>query len=272
VNTEPQRVIRRYLDEHGGSVQVPAHNLLTTWAVQDFEGGNRERIAQALHDAGIQTDPPLSDIQLDSIVTLEIRERADTPSPPWEEAEEKGKVAGASEGASPAPVETPAVLSPAGATPPGWYPNPQGPGQRYWDGTQWTSDYTQGPPVQEKKKRRGGTMLKVTLGVFLGGCLLIAGCVALLAGGVNEAAKKQDETAITLQQFRDVPRGSTKSEVIDQVGVDPGDVEEFENEGLPGRAVKGSCIYYNEKGKGLGEGRYFQFCFDNGKLTGKNAY
>ncbi|MFT4109448.1 superinfection immunity protein [Propionicimonas sp.] len=26
-------------------------------------------------------------------------------------------------------------------TPAGWYPNPAGPGQRYWDGRQWTQHY-----------------------------------------------------------------------------------------------------------------------------------
>jgi hypothetical protein len=30
-----------------------------------------------------------------------------------------------------------AALPPASA-PPGWYPNPQGPGRRYWDGVRWT--------------------------------------------------------------------------------------------------------------------------------------
>ncbi|KAA1428760.1 DUF2510 domain-containing protein [Nocardioides antri] len=31
-----------------------------------------------------------------------------------------------------------------GPMPPGWYPNPSGPGTRYWDGTSWTHEY--GPP------------------------------------------------------------------------------------------------------------------------------
>ncbi|WP_445161923.1 DUF2510 domain-containing protein [Mycobacterium sp. Dal123C01] len=34
----------------------------------------------------------------------------------------------------PAPVVAPRPLGP----PPGWYPNPSGPGQRYWDGVTWT--------------------------------------------------------------------------------------------------------------------------------------
>jgi hypothetical protein len=121
------------------------------------------------------------------------------------------------------------------------------------------------------KRRRGGTFVKVMLGVFLGGCLLIAGCVALFAAGVDEAAKEQNETAITQSQFRSVKLGTTQSAIERRLG-QPGDAQEFENEGLPGEAVKSSCIYYNEKDKGLGEGRFYQFCFDGNRLTGKNAY
>lgn len=31
-----------------------------------------------------------------------------------------------------------APASPAGGPPPGWYPDPSGPGHRYWDGARWT--------------------------------------------------------------------------------------------------------------------------------------
>ena len=31
---------------------------------------------------------------------------------------------------------------------PGWYQNPQGPGLRYWDGTQWTDHYRDAPEQQ----------------------------------------------------------------------------------------------------------------------------
>ncbi len=30
--------------------------------------------------------------------------------------------------------------------PPGWYTNPAGPGQRYWDGQKWTDSYSQTQP------------------------------------------------------------------------------------------------------------------------------
>lgn len=162
-------------------------------------------------------------------------------------------------------------------TPPGWYPDPQGRGQRYWDGNRWTEHVSgvDAPPPGSygpQTKRRGGIVWKVALGIVLGFCLLIGGCVALLGAGVNQAQKDQDKHAITAQQFHHVHRGSARSEVINQLGVQPGDAQSFENQGLPGHAVKSSCIYYNEKGKALGEGSFFQFCFDGGKLTSKNAY
>jgi len=163
---------------------------------------------------------------------------------------------------------------PVTATPPGWYPNPEGPGQRYFDGNQWTDQYAAPTvPASQKKPR---TFLKVFLGVIVGGTVLllvsIAGCAAIIGGAANEVQKDEQAHAIGVQQFRSVDIGATRSQVIADLGVQPGDAQEFENEGLPGSAVKSSCIYYNETGKGLGEGQYFQFCFDNGKLTGKNAY
>jgi hypothetical protein len=121
-------------------------------------------------------------------------------------------------------------------------------------------------------RRRGGTTLKIMLGVFLGGCLLIAGCVALIAGGVDDATKEQDKTAITLSEFRSVKLGTREGVVREQLGR-PGNRQEFESEipELESRSSS-SCIYYNEKGKDLFEGRSFQFCFDEGKLTSKNSY
>jgi hypothetical protein len=40
--------------------------------------------------------------------------------------------------AMPGAYLTPVVQVPA-ANPPGWYPNPNGPGSRYWDGRAWTN-------------------------------------------------------------------------------------------------------------------------------------
>jgi hypothetical protein len=58
---------------------------------------------------------------------------AGPPGSPREEPEDEG-----SPGQSAAPGTTP---------PPGWYPDPERPGQRYWDGAQWT-DRTAPPPPE----------------------------------------------------------------------------------------------------------------------------
>ena len=44
-----------------------------------------------------------------------------------------GEVAGGSTEPSPPPAAT----APSGNASPGWYPNPTGEGERYWDGTEW---------------------------------------------------------------------------------------------------------------------------------------
>lgn len=163
-------------------------------------------------------------------------------------------------------------------TPPGWYADPEGPGQRYWDGDRWTEHRSATPPpppgaTAPRRKRRGGTFLKVTLGVIVGGCVLIAGCAALLAGGINNANNEQKKKGITVQQFHGERLGTPQSQVEADLGK-PEDAQEFENKGvIPGSAAsRSSCIYYSEKGKGIGEGHSFQLCFDNGKLNDKNAY
>ena len=166
---------------------------------------------------------------------------------------------------------------PQGGTPPGWYNDPQGQGQRYWDGNQWTEQRApapQQPQYQPPQKKGGGsTVLKVMLGVFLAFALLIGGCIALVGVGVNEADKEQKKKGITLSEFRSVKQGTTQKEVEAEFGK-PEDAQEFEQEipELDTGNQKSSCIYYPEKGKGIGEGRSFQLCFDNGKLTSKNAY
>lgn len=117
------------------------------------------------------------------------------------------------------------------------------------------------------------TALKVALGIVLGGLVLIVGCSALLAEGIDQAEKEQTENGITLAQFRAVSQGATESQVRAELG-EPENAQEFEQEipELQQGAQRSSCIYYPEKDKALFEGKSFQLCFDDGKLTSKNAY
>jgi uncharacterized protein HemX len=176
---------------------------------------------------------------------------------------------------------------PGGGTPPGWYPDPHGSGHRYWDGSQWTEQHApaQQPPHPQQpqpqqqqqpqyappQKKGGSTVLKVMLGVVLGGLLLIGGCVALIGGAANEAEKEldkeQNENAITNKQARSVKLGTTRAEVEQEFGPPKSD-QESTNEGLG----DDTCIYYNVKGGEILD--QWQFCFEgsgqSGKLRSKN--
>ncbi len=150
----------------------------------------------------------------------------------------------------------------------GWHPDPANPArERYWDGEKWTGEGRDAPPPG--KKRRGGTMLKVMLGVFLGGLLLIGGCVAVLGAGLSS----EETDGITRSEFNSIRQGTEQSEIEDKYG-EPEDAREFENQipELQDQPSRSSCIYYPEKGKPILEGQSFQLCFDEGKLTSKNAY
>jgi len=115
------------------------------------------------------------------------------------------------------------------------------------------------------------TVIKVTLGILLGFTILIGGCAALFAGGVNEVQKESDKTAITLEQYRTVQTGeATRAEVVEMAG-EPQSANEFssEVEGID-NPIGSECIYYNRKGEFLS---IFQFCFDinTGKLESKTS-
>lgn len=118
------------------------------------------------------------------------------------------------------------------------------------------------------------TVLKVALGMLLASLVLIVGCVALIGGAANEVSEtlttEQNTNAITLEEYRAVEIGSKRSEVEADLG-EPADKQEFESEGfLEDEPQSSSCIYYNRQGGDIGEA--FQFCFDENRLTSKNAF
>jgi hypothetical protein len=76
VQTSPQQQIRSYLEDSGGAVSVPFHNLLTSWKIDDPSAGDKERIASSLAQQGVMADRPLAELRGDDSVTLAL-------VPPW---------------------------------------------------------------------------------------------------------------------------------------------------------------------------------------------
>lgn len=75
--------------------------------------------------------------------------------------------------------------SPPPTLPPaGWYPNPQGVGRRYWDGSRWTDEFT--PPPAPSRKRHIGRLVVIGLAIVV--AVVIARIV--LSGGGNEVTVK----------------------------------------------------------------------------------
>lgn len=121
-----------------------------------------------------------------------------------------------------------------------------------------------------------GQVLKITLGVVLGGLLLIVGCSALFAAGVEE--EFSGGNTITTQDYAKAKTGTTTlADLRSEHGEpDSGDSNEFEFEEVEGVAeaenVSSDCVYYNREG---GDFEFFQFCSDtgpNGTITSKSSW
>jgi L,D-transpeptidase-like protein/translation initiation factor IF-2-like protein len=81
----PEFVIRDYLDAHGGSVEVPIHNLLTTWQRQTLDKDALELISGGLRRADVGVSPalrpgmdPETEVRLRSGGPQRARERRST--------------------------------------------------------------------------------------------------------------------------------------------------------------------------------------------------
>ena len=79
----PADTIRNYLDSHGGSVEVPFRNLLTTWQVKDPDAEEREAISRELVAAGVEVDGSLVGLDESDHVRLSVQGRGIGDAPPW---------------------------------------------------------------------------------------------------------------------------------------------------------------------------------------------
>lgn len=169
----------------------------------------------------------------------------------------------------------------------GWSADPTGRYElRYHDGARWTDHVSnagqQGtdpfagggaPPPPKPKKNR--TWLKVLVGMCVLGLVFVGGCVALIGTAANQVSKSLDAEqkahAITPAQFKALTIGMTEREVATSLGKKPEDRQEFESEGiLTKEPQNSSCIYYNRSGGSFGDS--YQLCFDDRRLSAKNAY
>jgi hypothetical protein len=80
---------------------------------------------------------------------------------------------------------TSAVAPPTVAA--GWYQNPSGPGQRYWDSVKWTESYAQAPPSAVALFSNGRGLTKVSFvlaAVSLAFLPVVAGPIAIVCASV----------------------------------------------------------------------------------------
>ena len=115
------------------------------------------------------------------------------------------------------------------------------------------------------------TVVKIALGIVLGCTVLIVGCAALIGSAADDVQEESDRTAITQQQYREIRRGATRSEVEAALG-EPASADEWSTEidGLD-EPVGSTCVYYGRKGELLPS---YQFCFDvnTGELESKSSF
>ena len=93
--------------------------------------------------------------------------------------------------------------------------------------------------------------------------LVLGGCAALIAVGINAAEDEIDEDAITKEQYDLIDPGTPESVVRARLG-DPISEESFNKPPV-------ECIYYAQKDEGLFGIDDFQFCFRDGVLDSKTS-
>lgn len=134
------------------------------------------------------------------------------------------------------------------------------------------------PPQQPAKPKKNHLFVKIVLGIITACLLMFGGCaiigVAAIGGAASDIADEQAAHAITPKQFKNLEPGTKKHKVEKRLGA-PMDRQDFQStmddfDGAGSTTYRSSCIYYNRAGDDFAA--MYQLCFDNGKLTSKNAY
>lgn len=81
-------------------------------------------------------------------------------------------------GSGPAPVILHGMIE--NPPPPGWYPDPDSPSQRYWDGTAWTEQRAPAAPVVASKPAWQQAW-PITIGILVAVGVLLVGWQVLVA-------------------------------------------------------------------------------------------
>jgi hypothetical protein len=137
-------------------------------------------------------------------------------------------------------------------------------------------------PTCGKNFRSSSKWPWVLVAVFVVMAVGFFGCVALVGTAADRAVDVADRTlrtlseeqarhAITRSQFDAVELGTSRADVVDQLGRQPADSQDSLQPGLDGgEAISTGCIYYYRTGATFG-GQY-QFCFTDDRLESKNSF
>jgi chromosome segregation ATPase len=79
VDARPEQIIRSYLELQEGPVEAHILHIKETFEIDDLSGDNLARVANALEQASIGVDPPLSSVPADGKLMLTLRNGSSAP-------------------------------------------------------------------------------------------------------------------------------------------------------------------------------------------------
>lgn len=120
------------------------------------------------------------------------------------------------------------------------------------------------------EKRRGLVKFLIVFGLLIA---FIAGCSVLLRSGGPESETngggRGEAATMTFQQFESVNLDTTRDEIIAEFGQPTPREQVIEVGVIPDDPSNAGCIYYRADPPTFGE--WFEFCFENDRLTNKTS-